>query len=113
MRKSIPKNTRQRVWEKYNGHCAYCGTEIMLKEMQVDHFIPLHLGGKDEESNYMPACRMCNHYKSTMPAEKFRQQLQMIKGRLKERSYIYRLALKYGMVEETDRPIVFYYEAED
>ena len=39
--------------------------EITIKEMQADHVVPLHLGGADEISNLYPACRACNHYKST------------------------------------------------
>ena len=31
---------RQDVLEKYNNHCAYCGKEIDLKSMQVDHKQP-------------------------------------------------------------------------
>ena len=39
---------RKEVLEKYNGHCAYCGKEITLKEMQVDHKHPRRAGGKDD-----------------------------------------------------------------
>lgn len=31
-RKAIPKIIRQKVYEKYNGHCAYCGCEIGYKK---------------------------------------------------------------------------------
>lgn len=37
MRKAIPKQIRQKVYEKHNGHCAYCGCELEYKDMQVDH----------------------------------------------------------------------------
>lgn len=35
-RKPIPKNIRKQVYEKYNGHCAYCGCKLDYKDMQVD-----------------------------------------------------------------------------
>lgn len=35
--KPISKRIRELVYAKYNGHCAYCGSEITLKDMQVDH----------------------------------------------------------------------------
>ena len=38
-RKRITAAQRMKVWQKYNGHCAYCGCEIMLEEMQVDHIV--------------------------------------------------------------------------
>ena len=37
-RKAISKKDRKLVYEMYNGHCAYCGCELELKKMQVDHF---------------------------------------------------------------------------
>lgn len=37
MRKPIPKSVRKLVYEKYNGHCAYCGCEIPEKGFNVDH----------------------------------------------------------------------------
>lgn len=56
-RKQIPKKIRKQVYEKYNGHCAYCGCEIQYKDMQIDHMTPLYwYGGEDNIENYMPAC---------------------------------------------------------
>jgi predicted restriction endonuclease len=33
------KETRKFIHEKYNGHCAYCGIKMTIKEMQVDHLV--------------------------------------------------------------------------
>ena len=40
-RKPISKAMRQKVYDKYDGHCAYCGRKIKMREMQVDHIIPI------------------------------------------------------------------------
>lgn len=109
-RKAIPKKIRIKVYEKYNGHCAYCGCEIELGEMQVDHVKSLYWhDGADELSNYMPACRACNFYKSTFPLEEFRENIKTIPERL-EKGFIYRLSKAYGIVHETDKPVEFYFE---
>lgn len=109
-RKPIPKNVRKKVWEKYNGHCAYCGCDLEYKEMQVDHVVSKYwYDGEDDISNYMPACRQCNFYKSTLSLEDFRKRLQTITDRL-EREFIYRVAKKYGIIEERIKPIKFYFE---
>ena len=109
-RKAIPKKIRLKVYEKYDGHCGYCGCELEYKDMQEDHIESLYWhGGEDDINNYMPACRMCNFYKSTMALEDFREQLQTIPQRL-EREFIYRLAKIYGIVEENEKPIKFYFE---
>lgn len=34
---AISKKTREAVYQKYGGRCAYCGRPIAYKDMQVDH----------------------------------------------------------------------------
>lgn len=77
-RKNLTKQQRQKVYNKYNGHCAYCGCELEYKDMQVDHLIPLNDWNNsytDEElwsmDNLMPSCRLCNHYKRSYTLEHF------------------------------------------
>ena len=38
----ISKEIRERVWKKYDCHCAYCGKIIQYRDMQVDHIKPLY-----------------------------------------------------------------------
>ncbi len=109
-RKAIPKKVRLKVYAKCNGHCAYCGCELEYKDMQVDHVTSLYGNyGTDEISNYMPACRACNFYKSTLTLDKFREQLQTINERL-EKDFTYRIARSYGVIKESKEPIKFYFE---
>ena len=75
-RKRISPKDRQVIYSKYDSHCAYCGKELTIEEMQVDHLKPLRLGGEDEMSNYMPTCRMCNHYKRGNTLEGFRKAIE-------------------------------------
>lgn len=109
-RKKISKAERRQVYEKYDGHCAYCGKKIDYKDMQVDHKIPLRLGGADDMSNYMPACRSCNHYKRGNSLEGFRKLVEDIPKKLERDSYIYRVGLDYGLVEPHKMNVVFYFE---
>ncbi len=108
-RRKLSKAQRLNVYNLFGGRCAYCGKPIAYEDMQVDHVVPLHNGGADNESNYFPACRMCNFYKSTFTLEKFREQLGLLKGRL-EKDFTYRLALKYGLIRECNRPVRFFFE---
>lgn len=55
---------------------------------------------------------MCNFYKSTMPIADFRKQLGKLTSRLKD-IFIYRLAKKYGLITEVEKPVKFYFEKED
>jgi HNH endonuclease domain protein len=110
-RKAVPKDMRREVYEMYGGRCAYCGKEIEIKDMQVDHVQSVYLGGEDEIVNYRPACRSCNFYKSTMRTERLREELGLIVGRL-EKLFIFRLALAYGLIKITGNPVRFYFEEE-
>ena len=109
---SISKETRRKVYEKYNGRCAYCGREIKYKDMQVDHFIAKrgwNESGTDDISNLMPSCRMCNHYKRANPLELFRIYIQEIPRKLRQ-NYIYKVGVAYGNIIENEKPIEFYFE---
>ena len=117
-RKAISKKTREAVYKKYNGHCAYCGKELTPKSWQLDHLIPYQrerFGRYTEEQiecfeNYMPACRRCNHYKRAHSLEVFRQYIKEIPEKLKETNYIYKVGLDYGIIEEHTWNGLFYFE---
>lgn len=116
-RKPIPKKIREQVYQKYNGHCAYCGCELEMKDMQVDHVISVarQRFNKDKIEdinhidNLLPSCRSCNYYKDTCGIEGFRKKLRTLMERVKQ-PFIYRLASKYGMVEERSWDGKFYFE---
>ena len=114
---------RQTIYNKYNGCCAYCGKKITLKQMQVDHIVPLFRNDDDETlkkwgrirgannlDNLNPACARCNRYKSTMTLQQFRNEIEKQILRLEERSWNYRIARDFGLVEETFKPVRFYFE---
>ena len=118
--KIIPKKIRLRVYEKYNHRCAYCGCALEYKNMQVDHLASvytntdIHHKMTDTEmydiSNLMPACRQCNFYKNTLTLEEYRKRLKdTMWGNLKK-EFNYKLAIKYGLIIENDKPIKFYFE---
>lgn len=46
--------------------CGYCLTQahVIGEAMNLDHIIPVLLGGLSEESNLWLACSRCNRYKS-------------------------------------------------
>lgn len=106
---------RQKIYQKYGGRCAYCGENIAFKAMQVDHFWPQFLShfqpylDKDREDNLMPSCRKCNNFKGGMRPEDFRSELQKQVERLRKNAQFDR-ALRFGQVNITETPIVFYFE---
>jgi 5-methylcytosine-specific restriction endonuclease McrA len=63
----------QKDWEKllnkYDGLCAYCGKE---KATQRDHVIPISKGGTDSIGNILPVCGKCNATKATKLLSQYR-----------------------------------------
>lgn len=119
MRRRLSQAERKAVYDKYNGHCAYCGCDIPFKGFNVDHLHCLRNYEYTEEftgidvhsiDNLMPACGSCNRYKATMDLETFRKQLQKIPDRLQRDVCTYNIALRYRMVQENREPIKFYFE---
>lgn len=120
-RKRLSKDERLKVYKKYQGRCAYCGQPIAYEDMQVDHLVPVmameYLGRKQEEvdttDNYMPSCRMCNHYKRGSSLEGFREMIETIPYKLERDSYIYRVGRRYENIKAEPQQIRFYFEKMD
>jgi len=106
----VSKPLRLKIWNKFEGHCAYCGCEIELNKMQVDH-IHAHLkGGECEENNFNPSCRRCNMWKGAMSIEDFRDFIYtQPKNLLRDRGSM-RIAVDYGLVIVNEEKPVFYFE---
>ena len=116
----MTKAIREQVYSKYHGRCAYCGRKIDYKDMQVDHLIPQLeftygnvAGDKDDISNLMPSCRICNHYKRAESLETFRKWIETIPEKLGERQYIYKVGMAYGFFDDTHRKVRFYFEEKE
>lgn len=117
------KIDRSIVHQKFGGHCAYCGTEIDLKKMHIDHVIPVFRGwsekvlegfglerGQETENNLYPSCARCNRWKSTWTLEQFRREIELQIERLNKRSNNYRMAKDFGLIQETNQKVVFFFE---
>lgn len=65
---AISKRTRFEVLKRDNHTCRYCGATTPDATLTVDHVMPVALGGSDDPSNLVAACRDCNYGKaSTSP----------------------------------------------
>jgi 5-methylcytosine-specific restriction endonuclease McrA len=62
----IPPRVRLRVWERAYGACCRCGRNLLAgATWQVDHRLPLILGGEHRESNLHVICSWCHFFKTT------------------------------------------------
>jgi 5-methylcytosine-specific restriction endonuclease McrA len=69
-RQYIPKNIKTAVWNKSNSRCCYidkvtqkqCASQYAL---EIDHIMPLALGGSNEPQNLRLLCRAHNQFLAT------------------------------------------------
>lgn len=131
----MKKSERELIFNKYGGKCAYCGREL-IKGWHVDHLEPCqrrtkyikghYVGDKWVEprivqdgfynpdanhiDNYNPSCASCNILKSSVPIEAFRERIANFINSLNSYTNQYKFAKRYGLIEETNNPVVFYFE---
>lgn len=122
------KIDREKIYNKFGGKCAYCGIELNGK-FQVDHIIAkeryinkcmndefpeflkhLDISDIDHIDNLFPSCQSCNVYKHSYDLEFFRRNISRLIFQLNEHSAQFRMAKRYGLVNETGIEVEFYFE---
>lgn len=127
----MTKKDRQLIFEKFGGKCAYCGCELQ-KGWHVDEIEPVRriwqtsysektgspyqkfIGFEHPErmnlANQNPACASCNINKHSMSLEDFRRLIAGFMKHLNEINTQYKIAKRYGLVQETNIEVKFYFE---
>jgi 5-methylcytosine-specific restriction endonuclease McrA len=114
--KQIFMTKREKIFNKFDGKCAYCACELQ-KGWHVDHFLPLVRGHKGEQQypernefeNLMPSCPSCNNYKNSYNIEEFRRLISELRKQLML-STQYKISLRYGLINEVEKEVEFYFE---
>jgi len=119
--KRLTPAERALVRAKYDGCCAYCGCDLP-ERWHVDHLKPvrrrthrrtdqreMRIPARHRLDNCMPSCPPCNIDKHARSLEQWRDWLSAHLRSL-QRQPNYRLVRAHGMVTETERPVVFYFE---
>jgi len=61
MRRTLSRSMRLKLFEDAAGRCYLCGFKIQAGQLwEVEHRIPLALGGADDEANMAPAHKSCH-----------------------------------------------------
>jgi 5-methylcytosine-specific restriction endonuclease McrA len=61
----------QEAWAEQKGRCFYCKGPITMKEITIEHMIPISKGGWDGRKNIAAACLPCNRTKGDMTHGRF------------------------------------------
>lgn len=65
--------------KKSSGICHYCHRHFTVKELTMDHVIPLARGGRSEKFNLVPCCKECNTKKKQMLPVEWDAYMQTLK----------------------------------
>lgn len=82
MRKAMTPARRARVLAEHGERCHACQTTD--GPFQIDHWVPLFLGGSEDEENLRPLCEPC-HMAKTKKENHVRGKINRLSGKNRER----------------------------
>jgi hypothetical protein len=64
---TIPEEIRRHVREVAGNLCGYCLSpqRLVMSKLEIEHIIPVALGGNDDEMNLWLSSGLCNRYKGS------------------------------------------------
>ena len=63
-RSDISNSRRMTVYERDDFKCRYCGRSSPDIVLEIDHILPVSMGGTNDISNLVTVCSQCNNGKS-------------------------------------------------
>jgi len=65
--RGITSSLRERVRRAAVDRCGYCLSrrELVLGVLEIEHLVPLAVGGTNAEENLWLSCSLCNRHKAT------------------------------------------------
>jgi len=109
-RKGFTAAQRRKVAEDFGGACSACETAL-TGAWHIDHVIPLALGGRHDEGNWVPICVGCHKAKTRTDVKAIAKVARIIRretegpkpSRLKSRGFNKTLSRKMdGSVRRRD-----------
>ncbi|MBK6906530.1 MAG: HNH endonuclease [Rhodocyclaceae bacterium] len=70
--------TRELVFRRDRGVCAYCAEHFHERDLTVDHIQPESRGGRYTWMNLVASCKRCNHDKGARTPEEARKPLAYV-----------------------------------
>jgi 5-methylcytosine-specific restriction protein A len=78
---AVPARVRRRIFDKHEGRCAVCTRDLRSTDWDLDHLIPLAVGGRHAESNLRPLCANPCHSNKTVLDVKLKAKAERIRKR--------------------------------
>lgn len=112
------KDDRSLIFDKSNGHCWYCGVNLVGTKWQADHFHPIIRYGDgrcaypqlDTMANLVPSCAPCNNYKLSSSIEAFRRNVAEQERLTLQASTGLRMLNRMGRITFSKDQVEFWFE---
>lgn len=112
----LSKQQREKIYQTFGGRCAYCGDNL-TKSWNADHIKPvvrieniLKNPENDTLENIFPSCKSCNTIKNSFSLEEFRTNIKNFINSLNLYNIQYKFSKRYGLVQETNKDVIFFFE---
>jgi 5-methylcytosine-specific restriction endonuclease McrA len=90
--------TRKNIYFRDRNRCQYCGSRLPLKDLNLDHVVPLSRGGRSTWDNVVCCCLECNTRKGNRLPEE--SGLELLKAPERPRWHpLVRLSLSHRRYE--------------
>ena len=84
-RKTLTPATRRRILEAHGHKCALCHAEGV--PLEIDHWLPLIFGGKNDDGNLRPLCEPCHKGLTRITVKQNAKVKRLLVGLTKKREY--------------------------
>lgn len=64
----------ERLMAEQGGRCRYCHVDLTVARPNMDHIMPLALGGAHDDSNIQLLCETCNRQKKSKHPQQFMRE---------------------------------------
>ena len=104
------------ILKKFNNKCAYCGGDLDLSNLNIDHISPKNRKSKGKEigddsiNNFNPSCFTCNSSKGNLSIDEWRNAIENKNYMCFKNSATYRVLIHFNRIIEIKEPIEFYFE---
>jgi 5-methylcytosine-specific restriction endonuclease McrA len=96
----ISRQDREKVLQKHNCKCAYCGNALSMQTLKLD----------STNNQLYPSCMRCKRRKGSKSIEQFRFHIKSEHNRLQYLNSKYSLCKDYGLVADVTNDVIFHFE---
>ncbi len=107
-RRPVPGSIRFEVLKRAQFRCELCGISAEERALEVDHIVPVNLGGIDSINNYQALCYSCNATKRDTDKTDFRNTSAMYGHRSQDCVFC---SLPTERIVETNNLAVWIYDS--